>query len=481
MKALRPPPAASPVTYLFRFRCPRDSPLLRARCCQRSRGGEGPSRARIIVQPAILIAGSLSRGREWNISGSQATHPVPLPRSKTPVESTFLANSGTVDAAPASVTTKASALLISGLPRGFSTCCLRFKDGVATATCKTRFRLAGWPLPGGSSTHWFAMKGFRVATSLPPFLALPDARWLRARRHACGGSRDDDVRGEPACGGTNIRVTSLYAVGEDPDHDAVMRIAAKAPRRRTHSAQRHRSRRFRRDPATSNRHRQPVTSCEQGPKPSEVFLDRALPSVRRTEDDTLGHDAVAHEVPQGDEKLARQGHNHLLARGAGVLGANFKPFRQGALLLESKKAPRQLDHPPPHPTIAGSGEPLLPASAATFVGRARQPSVARHGAPIAQVARQDLLDQHVRRLNANADHTHQNQDHQIGSGLRGLLQLLQSRLLDLLDLLGDELLSRKVALQFGERVGRNELALGRAQLFEALRRLFEVEIEVANA
>jgi hypothetical protein len=85
-----------------------------------------------------------------NISGSQATHPVPLPRSKTPVEPTFLANNGSVDAAPASVTTKASALLISGLPRGFSTCCLRFKDGVATATCKTRFRLAGWPLPGGS-------------------------------------------------------------------------------------------------------------------------------------------------------------------------------------------------------------------------------------------------------------------------------------------------------------------------------------------
>src|SRR5215467_485878 len=110
---------------------------------------EDPLWARIIVQPAIPFAGSLSRGREWNISGSQATHPVPLPRSKTPVESTFLANNGTVDAAPASVTTKASALLISWLPRGFSTCCLRFKDGVATATCKTRFRLAGWPLPGG--------------------------------------------------------------------------------------------------------------------------------------------------------------------------------------------------------------------------------------------------------------------------------------------------------------------------------------------
>ena len=51
----------------------------------------------------------------------------------------------------------------------------------------------------------------------------------------------------------------------------------------------------------------------------QVFLDRVLPSVCRTEDDTLGHDAVSDEVPQGDEKLARQGHDHLLARSAGAM------------------------------------------------------------------------------------------------------------------------------------------------------------------
>src|SRR5262249_58219897 len=134
-----------------------------------------------------------------------------------------------------------------------------------------------------------------------------------------------------------------------------------------------------------------------------------------------------------------------------------------------KKAPRQLDHPPPHPSIAGSGEPLLPASASTFVGRARQPSVARHGAPVAQVARQDLLDQHVRRLDANADHTHQNEDHQIWSGLWVLLELLQTRLLNLLDLLGHELLSREIALQLRERIGGNRLALGRAYVPQPLR------------
>ena len=116
-------------------------PLLRARCFQRSRGGEGPTRARIIVQPAILIAGSLSRGREWNIPGSQTIHPVPLLRSRTPAESTIPRRDGLVDAAPALSTAKASAIVISRLPRGFSTCCLRFTGDVATA----RARLAsGW-------------------------------------------------------------------------------------------------------------------------------------------------------------------------------------------------------------------------------------------------------------------------------------------------------------------------------------------------
>jgi hypothetical protein len=56
------------------------------------------------------IAGLLSRGRERDLPGFQAVHPVPLPRSRTPAESTiprlFV---GLVDAAPASRTAKASA------------------------------------------------------------------------------------------------------------------------------------------------------------------------------------------------------------------------------------------------------------------------------------------------------------------------------------------------------------------------------------
>src|SRR6516162_5853063 len=86
----------------------------------------------------------------------------------------------------------------------------------------------------------------------------------------------------------------------------------------------------------------------------------------RTENDALGHHAIADEVPQGDEQLTRQGDDHLLARATGVLGARLKPLGQGALLLVVEKAPRELDHPPPHPSIAGSGKPFLAARLSAF-------------------------------------------------------------------------------------------------------------------
>ena len=38
---------------------------------------------------------------------------------------------------------------------------------------KARFRLAGWPLPGGGRTLWIATKGFRAFSRRPPFQGLP--------------------------------------------------------------------------------------------------------------------------------------------------------------------------------------------------------------------------------------------------------------------------------------------------------------------
>ena len=89
------------------------------------------------------IAGLLSRGRERDLPGSQAVHPVPLPRSRTPAESTvprlFV---GLVDAAPRFADSEGfSVSVISGLSRGFNTCCLRFKSDVATTPAKLA---SGW-------------------------------------------------------------------------------------------------------------------------------------------------------------------------------------------------------------------------------------------------------------------------------------------------------------------------------------------------
>src|SRR5262245_25489565 len=123
-EVLRLPMHAFPVAYLVRFRVPHDP------------SGQDPCSAGDPSYPAFS-----SRGREWDLSGFQATPPVPLLRSRTPAESTVPRHDGLADAAPAVSTTKASAIDISGLLRGFSTCCLRFMGDVATAHARLA---SGW-------------------------------------------------------------------------------------------------------------------------------------------------------------------------------------------------------------------------------------------------------------------------------------------------------------------------------------------------
>src|SRR5450631_3595823 len=89
------------------------------------------------------IAGLLSRGRERELPGSQAVHPVPLPRSATPAEST-LPHLLTVHRCCPHLDDNSegfSVMVISGLSRGFSTCCLRFTNGVATIHARLA---SGW-------------------------------------------------------------------------------------------------------------------------------------------------------------------------------------------------------------------------------------------------------------------------------------------------------------------------------------------------
>ena len=68
-----------------------------------------------------------------------------------------------------------SAFMISRLPQGFSTRCLRFTNAVAGAHARLA---SGWrapPLPGGRRTLWVTMKGFRSHPSSFPGLILTQA------------------------------------------------------------------------------------------------------------------------------------------------------------------------------------------------------------------------------------------------------------------------------------------------------------------
>ena len=81
------------------------------------------------------------------------------------------------------------------------------------------------------------------------------------------------IRGEPAFGRDQSRHNLVFGGSKDPNHDAAMRIGSEAPRRRTHSSSRHDSHESPRDPATSNRHRRPVTSGRTRPKLLDTFGD----------------------------------------------------------------------------------------------------------------------------------------------------------------------------------------------------------------
>ena len=148
MKALRPPLSASPVTYLVRFRCPRDSSMLRARCCQRSRAGGGPASGQDHWSAGDPIAGVFSRGREWDSQVPRQSilclclglRPRPNRRS--------LASGGLTGAAPAAARAKASA-------------CYRFRGyrgASAPAVYASRVMLPS-PMQDSLPAGWLAFTG----------------------------------------------------------------------------------------------------------------------------------------------------------------------------------------------------------------------------------------------------------------------------------------------------------------------------------
>src|SRR5215471_5147918 len=105
--------------------------------------GGGTFQARVFVRPATRTAGSLARGRERDLPGFQAIHPVPLPRSTTPAEPTTPRLLTVSSMLPPHFPRRRLQRLMNfgALSRGFDTCCLRFKNDVATIPARLT---SGW-------------------------------------------------------------------------------------------------------------------------------------------------------------------------------------------------------------------------------------------------------------------------------------------------------------------------------------------------
>ena len=109
----------------------------------RSRKVGEPSGPGSIVQPATRSAGLFARGRERDLPGSQAIHPVPLPRSPTPAEPTIPRLLTVPSMLPPLFPRQGLQRLMNfgAQSRGFGTCCLRFTSDVATTHAKLA---SGW-------------------------------------------------------------------------------------------------------------------------------------------------------------------------------------------------------------------------------------------------------------------------------------------------------------------------------------------------
>src|SRR5207302_10391362 len=148
---------------------------------------------------------------------------------------------------------------------------------------------------------------------------------------------------------------------------------------------------------------------------------------------------------------------------AGILGAGSKPLRQGAVLLEHEKSPRQLDHASSNPSVARTGQSFLAALLPALVGRASEAGIPRYGPSVAHVSRQHLLHQHVGRLDANPDHARQQAHHCVWAITGRLLKTLQASTRDLPYLITDKPPAHHVATYLSQRVGRDRRVLGCAQ------------------
>jgi hypothetical protein len=180
MKALRLPIPVSTVTYWF---APAAHAILLRSCLalallEERRSLPGPG----LCWCRPPCSGFASRGREWDLSGLQAIHPVPLLRSRTPVEPTCPRLCRSRRCCPRIPDDEgfgendfgANPQLRHLLP---------YASRVALPhTCKARFRLAGCAFAGRESNPLDRYERFQLVFTIVLLSCSPDATGIHNHR-----------------------------------------------------------------------------------------------------------------------------------------------------------------------------------------------------------------------------------------------------------------------------------------------------------
>src|SRR5580698_3298845 len=167
------------VSLCLRLRIPREPWGVRVRLSA-SGNLQGDCRTWSVVQPVLRNPGAFTRVQR-DLSGSQATRPVPLPCSETPAESVILALPDFPMLPPVPTRRRLQRAhdfeANTRLRYPLST----LQERRRRHPCKTRFRLAGSAFAGRASNPLGHKERFQ-ATSILLSRAYPDASWVHARR-----------------------------------------------------------------------------------------------------------------------------------------------------------------------------------------------------------------------------------------------------------------------------------------------------------
>jgi len=189
----------------------------------------------------------------------------------------------------------------------------------------------------------------------------------------------------------------------------------------------------------------------------------------RAKNDSFRNLTGRRHAPERDEQLSRQRYDHRLACAAASVGRpSAEPLGKLAVFLKLEEAPGQLDHSAPYSRIAGAREAFFTPPVAALIGRTSEAGIAGNGFAIRRMTRQDLIYQHVRRLDADAHDPCYEADDRVGSLLRGCrrLELAQPLSFDFLNLLAHNTKPRHVAAKLPTRILRQKRSFGGVQFAE---------------